>query len=405
MIKGLNEGMDMSRAGEYMTRGGYRAFMPAPLPPQPAISMNADIAYNLSLADRALARLDGAVGTIPEPELLVYAFMRQEAVLSSQIEGTQASLEDLFEYELDGTPAAAEADVVDIVRYLEAMKWAIEELKARPISLRLIREAHAMLLSHGRGSQRGPGEFRRAQNWIGPPGCQIEEASFVPPAVPDMHAALANLESFIHAQNRMPELIRCALVHAQFETIHPFWDGNGRIGRMLITLMLCERGILELPVLYLSLYFKTNLEEYYACLQSVRDTGDWERWVLFFLRGVTNTSRSALVAARKIRSLRETMIENAANVSGSSHAIKFGELLFRRPYITAKIAQTSLGVTFPTGNALIASYEEAGYLERLTQGRRHRIFAFRPYLDALHECADDLTEVIGGTDHLATQGP
>lgn len=398
-------GTKLDRAGRYVKQGGYSTFRPAELPPDPPIGMTADIAYNLSLADRALARLDGAVATIPEPELLVYAFMRQEAVLSSQIEGTQASLEDLFEYELDGAPPAAEADVVDIVRYLDAMKWAINELKQRPISLRLIKEAHAILLSYGRGSQRAPGEFRKAQNWIGPPGCQIEEASFVPPTVPDMIVALGNLETFIHASDRLPELIRCALVHAQFETIHPFWDGNGRIGRMLITLMLCERGILEMPVLYLSLYFKTNREEYYACLQSVRDTGDWERWVLFFLRGVTNTSRSALTAARKIRSLRERMIDEATDVSGSSHAIKFGELLFSHPYITARTAQTELEVTFPTANSLIAAYEAAGYLQPVTQARRHRIFAFRPYLDTLHECADDLTQVIGETDHLATQGP
>lgn len=234
----------------------------------------------MSAADRALARLDGATVNLPNPDLFVYAFMRQEAVLSSQIEGTQASLEDVLQYEA-GT-AGANDDLTEVINYLNAIKWGLDELKALPVCLRLVKGLHARLLAEGRGSDKSPGEFRQNQNWIGPPGTPIEKATFVPPAVPLMERALADWEKFVAEERGMPPLIKCAVAHAQFETIHPFWDGNGRLGRMIITLLLCSEKVLARPILYLSLFFKKNREEYYRRLQSIRDAGDWEGWVLFF---------------------------------------------------------------------------------------------------------------------------
>jgi Fic family protein len=222
------------RTGSYVSFGSLRCFDPRPLPPDPPIRIDGELAVALSEADRALARLDGATLTLPDPDLFVYAFMRQEAVLSSQIEGTQASLDDLLEFESGAERGAVTADVIEVVRYLDATRWALAELPRTPVSLRLIKEMHRRLLSEGRGAERAPGEFRRNQNWIGPPGCSIEEASFVPPAVPLMDRALNELEAFIHSSEAvLPPLIRFGLVHSQFETIHPFWDGNGRLGRML----------------------------------------------------------------------------------------------------------------------------------------------------------------------------
>tara|TARA_B100000378_G_scaffold90312_1_gene71371 strand:+ start:2521 stop:3567 length:1047 start_codon:yes stop_codon:yes gene_type:complete len=346
--------------------------------------------------------LDGAVATIPDPHMLVYAFMRQEAVLSSQIEGTQASLEDLLEYEIDHELTGELRDVFEIVNYLNAMQWAVDAIKKKPITLNLIKEAHAILLSAGRGATRGPGDFRQNQNWIGSAGCEIDEATFVPPSVPLMKEALYELEKYINTRDGLPDLVQCALIHAQFETIHPFWDGNGRLGRMLITLLLCEREVLELPVLYLSLYFKSNREEYYQRLQNVRDRGQWEEWVIFFLRGITVTSRSALNAAKEIRALRERMVSESKAITKSPSAVAFGEFLFQRSYITANLVSNNLGVSPPTANNLIDAYVDAGYLVQANSGRRNRVFAFKPYLDILHECADDLTEVLGEQDHLAT---
>lgn len=390
------------RAGKYTNLGGIRSFRPEPLPPIPAIRIDEQMASTLSRADRALARLDGAVATIPDPQMLVYAFMRQEAVLSSQIEGTQASLEDLLEYEIDNDSSFDAGDVYEIVNYLRAMRWAVDELDKRPISLNLIKEAHSLLLFTGRGANKGPGEFRQNQNWIGPSGCELSEATFVPPSVPFMHDSLNELEKYIHAREGLPDLIQCALIHAQFETIHPFWDGNGRLGRMLITLLLCEREVLELPVLYLSLFFKKNRDEYYSRLQAIRDDGEWEEWIVFFLRGITVTSKSALNAARSIRALRENMVREAKSISNSPSAVAFGELLFQRSYITSGIVSDTLSISAPTANNLIEAYCDAGYLVKANQAMRNRIFAFKPYLDILHDCADDLTEVLGQKDHLAT---
>lgn len=390
------------RSGEYVNVGGIKCFSPKPLPPAPPIETTAELVKTLSAADRALARLDGATGTLPNPDLFVYAFMRQEAVLSSQIEGTQASLEDILEYEAGTDTAERTDDLFEVINYLAAMDHGLEKLPKLPISCRLAKEMHEILLRDGRGADKGSGEFRQNQNWIGPPNCAIEEATYVPPAVPLMTEAMAGWERFVNEERDLPPLIKCALAHAQFETIHPFWDGNGRLGRMIVTLMLCSEGILARPILYLSLFFKQNRDEYYSLLQDTRDNGDWERWVLFFLRGVTATSRAALETASKIMQLREQLIAKSSEISRSKKAGEFGEALFKHPYLAVKGAARILGVTYPTASALVSDFEKAGYLINAGPQDWGRVFAFKPYLDILHEGAGDLTGVLASTDYLAT---
>lgn len=390
------------RAGAYTTYGGMRCFAPKPLPPDPPLEMDEEMLEALSSADRALARLDGATTTLPDPDLFVYAFMRQEAVLSSQIEGTQASLDDLFEYEAASEAAQADYDVLEVINYLNAINWGLSELPRLPLSLRLIKEIHRRLLQGVRGTERSPGTFRENQNWIGPPGCNLDNAIFVPPAVPLMGPALNDWEAYLHTASRTPILIKSALIHAQFETIHPFWDGNGPLGRMIVTLFLCSEGVLTHPVLYLSLFFKKNRDAYYNLLQRVRDEGDWESWVIFFLRGVYSTSQIAYKTAFRILTLRDNIAKDAAENFPSGKASILAENLFRNPYLTIKRVTQILDVSFPTASKLVATFEEHGYLHNLRAAKRQRIFAFRPYLDILHESIDDLTGVIPGEDHLVT---
>jgi len=377
-------------------------FDPKPLPPDPPLEIDDELLAALSSADRALARLDGATSTLPDPELFVYAFMRQEAVFSSQIEGTQASLDDLLEFEADQSLPGKSDDVADVVNYLGAMRWGREQLPTLPVSLRLIRGIHRRLLASGRGSEKSPGEFRRYQNWIGPAGCSIGEAIFVPPAIPLMTQALSDWESFLHSARKTPPLIKCALAHAQFETIHPFSDGNGRLGRMIVTLLLCAEGILAQPVLYLSLFFKQYRDEYYARLQATRDAGDWESWLLFFLKGVIATSRAALRSAHRINRLREGMLANVSRNVRSNNGTPLIGVLFRKPYVSNTIVATALGVSFPTAAKLVQEFRDLGYLTNIGGAQRGKWYAFKPYLDILHESVDDLTGVIDGEDLLVS---
>lgn len=390
------------RSGDYVQFGGYRCFAPGKLPPVPPVAFDSEMQLILSAADRAVARLDGAALTIPNPDLFVYAFMRQEAALSSQIEGTQASLEDLFEYEAIPQAAGPQSDVTEIINYIQAMKWGLEEIGRLPLSKRLVRGLHERLLATGRGAGRNPGTFRQGQNHIGPPGSSIDEATFVPPAVPLMEAALDDWERYLH-QRDLPVLVRCAILHAQFETIHPFWDGNGRVGRMLITLKLCEEEILERPLLYLSLYFKRYRQEYYAALQGVRDAGDWEGWIKFFLRGVNVTCKAALASARRITALRENLLGQAQGASRSGNPARLTEELFRHPYITISQASRLLDTTAQGGANVIKTLVEIEILQEMARSGRTRVFAFRPYLDLLHETSDDLGPAIGQDDRL--KGP
>lgn len=270
----------------------------------------------LSQADRALGRLDGATDALPNPELFVSMYVRKEAVLSSQIEGTQASLIDVLEFESQALEPNNPKEVGEVVNYISAINYGLERLKSLPISLRLIREIHNELMKGVRGAERNPGEFRRTQNWIGASGCSLAEAAYVPPPPHQMLQSLDNLEKFLHSSQPLPTLIKVGLAHAQFETIHPFLDGNGRTGRLLITFLLCEQNILQRPLLYISYYFKKYRSEYYSHLQAIRDTGNWEGWLKFFLLGVYETAQEATSTARQIVSLKEEHRQLALNEMG-----------------------------------------------------------------------------------------
>ncbi|MDB4516852.1 Fic family protein, partial [Crocinitomicaceae bacterium] len=276
-----------TRAGRYVSQPtGYRAYIPEPLPPDPPVEISPELQVLLSQADRALGRLDGSIQTLPHPDLFVYMYVRKEAVLSSQIEGTQSSLQDVLAAEAQVLSPDRPRDVNEVVNYVRAMNHGLARLPDLPVCVRLIRDIHAKLLEGVRGSHLTPGELRTSQNWIGPGGCTLNEATFVPPPPHEVAKRLADLEKFLHADTHIPLLIKIGLAHAQFETIHPFLDGNGRVGRLLITFLLCEQQVLLKPVLYLSHYFKRHRNEYYSQLQAVRDAGTWEEWLSFFLRGV-----------------------------------------------------------------------------------------------------------------------
>jgi Fic family protein len=370
------------RAGRYAPQpGGYAAYLPAPLPPDPPVRIDTDMLGALSRADRALGRLDGATETLPNPDLFVFMYVRKEAVLSSQIEGTQASLLDVLEVEAQ-LKTDNPFDVEEVINYVGAMNYGLERLATLPVSLRLIREMHERLLAGVRGSQRNPGEFRRVQNHIGPPGCTVPQASFVPPPPTALDDTLAALERFIHADDELPVLIRVGLIHAQFETIHPFLDGNGRIGRLLITLLLCEREVLRRPLLYLSYYFKRNRTEYYDRLQRVRDRGDWEGWLLFFLRGVFEVAQEATDTARRIVRMRESdrnaIMQGFGRTAGN--ALRVHEHLYHQPIVTVQQVVDLLDISYSNANALVGQMQQAGLLAEITGQRRNRRFSFEPYL-------------------------
>lgn len=374
----------MTRAGRFIKQvEGYKAFIPAPLPPEPPLAFDPEMLRLLSEADHGVGQLDGVASILPNPEFFVAMYVRHEAVLSSQIEGTQSTLEDILEYEIGAGGAEQPKDVEEVVNYVSAMNHGLARLDTLPLSLRLIREIHEKLMTGTRGGEKSPGEFRRTQNWIGPSGANLRTARFVPPPVSDMEAALDNLEKFLHDEE-LPILVQCALVHAQFETIHPFLDGNGRVGRLLITFLLCHRQVLSKPLLYLSAYLKTNRIEYYDRLMAIRNNGDWEGWIKFFLRGVSEVSRAATGAAHSIVTLRETQRANinkrfaAASIANS---MKLLDLLFDHPIVTVRIVEENLNCAFVTANKLVDEFVKHGILKETTGGQRNRVFRFAPYLD------------------------
>ena len=369
------------RAGVWLPQEhGYRAFLPTPLPPDPPLQLDAALLGLLSRADRALGRLDGVATTLPDPRLFVAMYVRQEAVLSSQIEGTQSTLEDLLNFEVDAAPGGPHDDVVEVVRYVQAMDHGLRRLADLPLCIRLLRELHGVLMAEGRGSERCPGELRRSQNWIGPAGCTLTEATFVPPPPHELLRCLGDLEAFLHERDLHPPLIQAALIHAQFETIHPFLDGNGRIGRLLITLFLCEREVLHAPLLYLSVFFKRHRAAYYDRLTAVRAQGDWEGWVRFFLLGVAEVSEEATSTARQILELRARAL---TAVRGDA-ARKILDTLFTSPVVDVGRAAQRLGVSFPTAQRAVLELEQAGLLVEVTGMRRNRRFQFAPYLRLFH---------------------
>lgn len=371
---------DPDRAGKFVTQTeGFQAFLPAPLPPDPGVELEPDLLAALSAADTALGRLDGVVEVVPDPNLFVAMYVRREAVLSSQIEGTQSSLQDLLDLEI-GETSRVRADVGEIVNYVAAMNHGLQRLPELPLSSRLIREVHERLLEGVRGSRATPGEFRRSQNWIGPEGTTLADAVFVPPPVAEMQTAVSDLERFAHEREMRPNLIDVGLVHAQFETIHPFLDGNGRVGRLLITLMLVERGILSKPLLYLSHFFKRHRAEYYDRLMAVRLSGDWEAWLRFFLRGVTETATEATNTARKIFEMREEHRALLLSEGLSQHGLPILSTLFDLPMINVNRASELLDVTFPTANRVIGEMERLGILREISGRRRSRVFRYEPYV-------------------------
>jgi Fic family protein len=382
------KGAEANRAGRFITQsnGGYRAFVPAPLPPDPPIELDEELVGLLSDAQIELGRLDGAIKVIPDPDFFVGMYVRREAVLSSQIEGTQSTLEDLLEVELNDANGRG-SDVMDIVNYVSAMNYGLDRLQTLPLSLRLIREIHGELLQDGRGAQATPGEFRRTQNWIGPSGASLSRATFVPPPVPEMKTALGDFEKFLHAERLGPVLVDVGLAHAQFETIHPFLDGNGRIGRLLITLLLVHSGILRKPLLYLSYYFKLHRTEYYDRLMAVRLKGDWEAWIRFFLSGVVETAQEATMAAERIFELRERHRALILNEGLGSNGLLLLSALFQRPLVNVKLASNMVDVAFPTANKLVSRFEQLGLLREVTGRRRGRIFRYDPYIDLFDDPA------------------
>ena len=371
------------RAGSYVTQPtGYRAFIPLPLPPIPPLELDGALRASLSEADFALGKLNGAVLTLPNPNLFVFMYVRKEAVLSSQIEGTQSTLQNLLSAEAELFDADTPTDVNEVLSYVRAMDHGLARLKELPVSVRLIRELHAELMRDARGGQLTPGELRTSQNWIGPAGGSIRDASFVPPPPHEAAVALSDLELFLHAPTLLPPLVRVALAHAQFETIHPLLDGNGRLGRLLITFLLTEKRLLDRPVLYLSHHFKRHRAEYYDRLQAVRDAGDWEAWLMFFLRGVAAVSGEATETAAAILRMREhfrTLItDRLGRAAGNGHRVM--DKLFDHPVVTVATVRAWLGVTQTASNTLVNRLAEIGVLREVTGYARNRRFRFEPYL-------------------------
>jgi Fic family protein len=376
-----------TRAGRYVKqRTGYAAFIPAPLPPDPPVALEGTLQSLLSRADQAVGRLDGVIQTVPNPDFFVYMYVRREAVLSSQIEGTQSTLEDLLAAELEPQPAwrRLPQDVDEVVNYVRAMNYGLARVSDLPLSLRLITEIHRELLTGVRGSHRRPGEFRESQNWIGPENATLAQATFVPPPVHEMKNALDNFERFLY-DDEQPALIHVGLAHAQFETIHPFLDGNGRVGRLLISFLLVHRGVLHRPLLYLSVYLRRHRAEYYDRLTAIRETGDWEGWLRFFLTGVAQTAEEAAATARAILDLRERHRQLIQERLPGANGLRLLDLLFERPLIQVNLIKNSLGVAFVTANKLVEQMESLGLLHEITGRRRDRVFSYTPYVDLFQD--------------------
>jgi Fic family protein len=367
-----------------------RAYVPPPLPPEPPVELGGLMPL-IEQANRALGRLDGVTSILPSPPLFLFMYVRKEALLSSQIEGTQSSLSDLLLFENDEIPLVAIDDVQEVSNYVAAMDYGLKRLREGfPLSLRLIREIHDVLLRKGRGSSKQPGEFRRTQNWIG--GTRPGNALFVPPPPNELAGCLDNFEKFLH-DDKTPTLIRAALAHVQFESIHPFLDGNGRLGRLLITFLLCAEDALREPMLYLSLYFKQRRKQYYDLLQVVRDRGDWEAWVEFFLAGVVETANEAVETARQLLTLFE---EDRARIRSlgrpAASMLRVHDLLQRQPIIGIVPASKQLKVTHPTVMKALANLQELKIVHEITGRQRGRLFAYSRYMTILNRGTEALRE-------------
>ncbi|UUX51845.1 Fic family protein [Nisaea acidiphila] len=380
-----------SRLGKYMETpvGGeiVRSFIPPSLPPEPPLTLTPAIVTRLAEAERALGRLDGVAARLPDQPLFLYMYVRKEAVLSSQIEGTQSTLDDLLLFEMNAEAGQPVDDIREVSNYVDAMMYGLDRLSSLPLSLRLIREMHERLLREGRGGSKMPGEFRTTQNWIG--GTRPGNAIYVPPPVAEMILCLDQFERFMHDETpNLPALIKAGLLHVQFESIHPFLDGNGRIGRLLVTLFLIVTGVIRQPLLYLSLYLKTHRADYYRLLQEVRERGAWEAWIEFFLDGVIEIANQAFETATGIDELFRTDRDRISLESvRAGSVLRVHEAMQTRPFISGPATRAATGLTTPTVNAALADLEKMGIVEEITGKRRGRVYAYRRYLDLLHEGA------------------
>jgi Fic family protein len=361
------------------TPEGYAAFVPKPLPPE--LTFDAELMLALSRADAALSELSGIGRHLPNPHLLIAPYVRREAVLSSRIEGTRASLSDVLLDELQGdTPHEEEADVREVRNYVTALQYGRERLQSLPLSLRLVKELHAKLMQGVRGERATPGEFRHSQNWIGPAGSTPANAPYVPPPPPEMTAALGAWEKFLHHREKLPDLIQCALIHEQFEAIHPFLDGNGRVGRLLVTLFLIERGRLSQPLLYLSAYIEAHRQDYYDLLQRVRTRGEWKAWLLYFLAGVQATAHDAVTRTSQLMDLRET---HRQQLRDKAKALMLLDELFVNPFITVAKAAKLLKVSNPTARQAVSFLQKDGMLEEVSGRKWGQLYLSRPILQII----------------------
>jgi len=361
---------------------GYKAFIPAPLPPDPSLHLDDESLVLLSNADMALARLDGISYVLPNPDLFILMYEKKEAVLSSQIEGTQSSLADVLDYEAGARASRKNSDTKEVMNYLAALGHGIKRLEKLPLSSRLLREIHKILMTGVRGQNKIPGEFRKTQNWIGSVGASLREAAYVPPPATDIVQMMGDLEKFIHADIALPILVKCALIHYQFEAIHPFLDGNGRVGRLLVTFFLCWSGVLSEPMLYLSAFLNDNQQEYYDRLTAVRVRDDYEQWVAFFLRGVAETAGQAADTAKRVIQLQKTDREKirAAGIE-SVYAFEILDNLLARPIITVPDVVDKLHISKQAATKIIDKLEKIGIVRETTGARRNRRYSYDALLE------------------------
>jgi len=369
------------------TLQNYDAYVPRNLPP--GLEYSWQLGQKISIADRALSELAGATRTLPNPHLFVNSFLRREAVLSSRIEGTQASLSDLFFFEAAGE-ASKQSDVQEVANYVKALNYGLARLNEFPLSIRFLCEVHERLMSGVRGGEAHltPGEVRRSQNWIGKPNCSLMEAIYVPPPVEEMKRCLGELEKYLHAESELPPLIRLALIHYQFEAIHPFIDGNGRVGRLLITLLLIKEDLLSQPILYLSAFFERNRDEYYRLLLAVSQKGVWQQWIEYFLQGVAEQSKDVVRRANKVNDLWLSYRRKLQNERQSVSTLKLLDEIIAVPVITYKKAETILKVTPRAARQNIDKLVESGLLKEVTQRERYKIFLAPEIIEILEEQSD-----------------
>lgn len=375
----------MDRAGIYVDNFSgdmsYRSFRPDPLPPTPELMLSAETDKLVIEANRRLAKLDAAAELIPDMDLFISMYVRKEALLSSQIEGTQCTLEDVLDPDAD---ANVNLDVADVVNYVSALQFAQERLETLPLCCRFIKEVHAELMKGVRGSDKSPGEFRHSQNWIGPAGCSLRNARYVPPNVPDMVEAMADLEKYINEDWEFDPLVRAALIHYQFETIHPFLDGNGRVGRMLVLLYLMDKGLLQKPVLYISYFLKKNQMEYYDRMSWVRSGGNYEQWIHFFLEAVSEAAEDGMESVKALLQLHE---QNLSRLPDSKRKRDIVRELFayiqKHPIIDVKRTASELGISYNTAASAVKKLQELEILKEKTNKARNRVYIYEYYVNIL----------------------